>query len=116
MYETVNFLFERQQHVYYFTNCMKPNERWHSFMAVLPWEQKLDLARRIVDFHWRNRTKGERAWIAEQLARGRGDLSFLQSFSVSIDCVGGKWTYQYCTCSLSGPNYDYCRRKYLQSL
>lgn len=116
VYEPLDEFFRDQVHVMYFTGFGTANEKWHDDYVSLPWEQKLPIAQKIVDFHWRNRTKGERAKIAERLAKGDGDLSFLQSFQVSIQKEDGKWSFQYCTSSLSGPNYDWCKRKWLQSL
>lgn len=117
VYEPLDFFFcSTGQHVYYYTDFGTPNEKYHSYTAQIPWEQKLPIARRIVDFHWKNRTKAYREQIAVSLAKGEGDLSMLQSFQLELRKNGSKWEYQYCTCGLSGPNYDYCKRKYLQSL
>lgn len=116
VYETLTDFFGETWHFYYFTDFATTDERWHDDYVSVPWEEKLPIARTIVDYHWSRKPKYERERIAEALAKGCGDLSYLQSFQVSIKKEDGKWTYKYCTCSLSGPNYDWCRRKYLQSI
>lgn len=117
VYEPLDFFFcSTGQHVYYYTDFGTPNEKYHSYIAQIPWEQKLPIARRIVDFHWSSRTKSDRERIAVALAQGEGDLSYLNSFQLELRKNGSKWEYQYCTSGLSGPNYDYCKRKYLQSI
>lgn len=117
VYEPLDFFFDPNgQHVYFYTDFGTSREKYHSFIAVAPWEAKLDIARQIVDFHWSSRTKADRERIAVSLAKGEGGLSMLQSFQLELRKNGSKWEYQSCTCGLSGPNYDYCKRKYLQSL
>ncbi len=116
VYEPLNAFFNETVYVSWFSDLMKPNEKWHAFNAVLPWDLKYPEALEIVNFHWRNRTKADRERIATCLAKGRGDLSFLQSFHVCFRKTDGKWVQEYCTSGLSGPNYDFCRRKYLQSI
>ena len=116
VYEPLNEFFARERHFYYYTNFREANERYHNEIVVVPWEWKLEFARRIVDFHWRSRTKREREWIATNLAQGNGDLSFLQSFQLELRKNGSAWEYDFCTSGLSGPNHDWCKRKYVQSL
>ena len=116
VYEPLNEFFAESSHVMYFVNFGEPDERFVNEWVVLPWTEKLAVAQAIVDFHWRSRTKAERLRIAEALAKGKGDLSFLQSFMLSMLKTNGRWAYNYCTCGLSGPNYDWCKRKYLRSI
>ena len=56
-------------------------------------------------------SKGERRdEVAEGLARGYGDLSLFQCFYISYSKKYGV----YCSNSLSGDAFNYCRRKYLR--
>lgn len=116
VYETMQDLFGYRWHFCYFTNLMHPGEKYHNVYIELPWEQKYELALRCVNRTWRTKPKYVREQIATALAQGKGDLSMLQCFQVSIVKNGSKWEYQYCSSSLSGPNYDYCKRMYLRSL
>ena len=116
VYEPLNAFFNETVYVSWFSDLGGPNEKWHAFHAVLPWELKYAVALEIVNFHWSRRTKSERERIATSLAKGDGDLSFLQSFHVCFRKTDGKWVQEYCTSGLSGPNYDWCKRKYLQSI
>lgn len=115
VYEPLNEFFADEMQVRYFTGSGADIECRRDCVSV-PWEQKMPIAQRIVDFHWRSRNKGERQRIAESLAQGRGDLSMLRSFIVELRKNGGEWRYDFCTSGLSGPNYDWCRRMYLRSL
>lgn len=55
--------------------------------------------------------KGARqAEVAEGLARGWGDFSLFQCFYISYSKKYGV----YCSNSLSGEAFNYCRRKYLR--
>lgn len=116
VYEALNEFFRDEMHVMYFTGIGTANEKYQHDRVSLPWDQKLAVAQKIVDFHWRPRTKGERLRIAESLAKGYGDLSMLQTFIVELRKNGGKWEYNFCTCCLSGPSYDWCKRQYLRSI
>lgn len=116
VYIPLNEFFGTEQHYYYFSHYNEPNERYHAERVIAPWEWKYEFALAVVNFHWRSRTKADREWIARQLAKGEGDLSMLQSFQMELRKNNGVWMYDYCTSGLSGPNYDYCRRKYLQSI
>lgn len=116
VYETLEYFFRDEWHFHYFTDYGTLKERWHNERISVPWEQKLPIAQEIVDFHWRSRTKAERQRIATALAKGEGDLSYLASFCLSLRKENGKWQYHYCTSGISGPNQDYCKRKYLRSL
>ena len=116
VYEPLNEFFKPERHFYYYTNFRQPNERYHNERVVVPWEWKYEFALAIVNFHWKSRTKADREWIATSLAKGNGDLSYLQSFQLKLRKNGSVWEYDYCTSGLSGPNYDHCKRKYLQSI
>lgn len=116
VYESIESLFAESLHVYYFTGIGTPDEKWHNDMAVLPWDEKYPIAHAIVNFHWPRKSGIERSRIASSMAKGEGELHYLNDFQVCILKENGKWTYKYCTCGLSGPNYDYCKRKYLQSI
>lgn len=116
VYESMEYFFAESLHVNYFTNYGKPDEKWHNDMAVLPWEEKYPIALAIVNFHWARKSGRERRRIAVSIAKGEGELHYLNDFSVCIRKTNGRWQYEYCTCGLSGPNYDWCKRKYLQSI
>lgn len=116
VYRPLNEFFAEELHFCYFSNFGKPDEKWHNEMVRTTWDVKYPIALAIVDFHWSRKSGRERRRIAVSLAKGEGDLSFLQSFNVSVEKTNGRWQYEYCTCGLSGPNYDWCKRKYLQSL
>lgn len=116
VYESLEEFFKAERHFYYYVNFAEPGERWVNEIVTVPWEQKLPIAQEIVDFHWSRRTKAERLRIATALAKGEGDLSYLYSFCLDLCKENGRWVYKYCTSGISGPDYDYCKRKYLQSL
>ena len=116
VYLPLNEFFATESRHFYYTNYGEPNERYHNERVVVPWEWKYELAIAIVNFHWKSRTKADREWIAVNLAKGEGDLSMLQSFQLELRKNGSVWKYDFCTSGLSGPNYDYCKRKYLQSI
>lgn len=116
VYEPLNEFFAVELRYYYITNYGMPNERFHNERVSVPWEWKYEFALAIVNFHWSRRTKADREWIATQLAKGEGDLSMLQSFILELRKNDGVWEYDFCTSGLSGPNHDYCKRKYLQSI
>ncbi len=115
VYEPLNEFFAGEMQIMYVTGSGADIKCVHDYVSV-PWEQKLPIAQRIVDFHWCSRNKGERRRIAESLAQGRGDLSLLRSFIVQLRKNGGKWEYNFCTSGLSGPNHDWCKRMYLRSI
>lgn len=70
---------------------------------------RIEAARKFAGYLYA--TKGERrAEVAEGLARGWGDLTLFQCFY--IDYKKGRGVY--CSNSLSGEAFDYCRRKYLR--
>ena len=57
-------------------------------------------------------TKGRRAELAEALVEGKGDLSLFQCFY-----IGYKPKYGiYCSNSLSGSAFNYCKRNYLKQI
>lgn len=116
VYETLEDFCKCEWEFNYFKNFAEPGERYVHERVVCPWELKYPVCKEIVDFHWGGRTKAERERIATALAQGEGDLSFLHCFQLEMRKTNGKWEYDYCTSSLSGPNYDYCKRKYLQSI
>jgi hypothetical protein len=116
IYEPLNEFFKDERHFWYHTKFREPGEKYHSELVRVPFEWKYEFALAVVNFHWRRRTKSEREWIAVKLAKGEGDLSMLQSFQLELRKTDGEWVYDYCTSGLSGPNYDWCKRKYLQSL
>lgn len=88
---------------------------YRCFAVSLPASEKMPIIQEIVNFHFSRKTKAERARIAEALANGNGELEYLESFFCDFG-HNGRWLFLYCTSSLSGPNYDYCKRKYLQSI
>ena len=116
VYLPADEFFATESHHYYYTNFREPNERYHAERVSVPWVWKYEFALAVVNFHWRRRTKAEREWIAEQLAKGEGELSMLRSFQLELRRNDGVWEYDFCTSGLSGPNSDWCKRKYLQSL
>lgn len=116
IYLPLNEFFATESRHYYYTNFGEPNERYHAVRVSVPEEWKYEFALAIVNFHWSRRTKTERERIATQLAKGEGDLSMLQSFQLELEKKNGVWGYDFCTSGLSGPNYDWCKRKYLQSI
>ena len=116
VYEPLNEFFAPERHFYYYTNFRGPGEKWHNEQVSMPWEWKYEFAEKIVNFHWSRKTKAERERIATSLAKGEGDLSLLQSFQLELRRNGSAWEYDFCTSGLSGPNHDWCKRKYLQSI
>lgn len=116
IFEPLDEFFKEERHFAYFSNVFKANEKWHSENVILPWEEKYPVALAIVNYHWKSRTKSDRERIATNLAKGYGDLSFLQCFAVSMERVNGKWQYVFCSNGLSGPSYDYCKREYVRSI
>lgn len=117
VYEPLDVFFRRENEYHYFVHYGEPGREHYNHERVsVPWEWKYDFALAIVNFHWSRRTKADREWIATQLAKGEGDLSMLQSFILELRRNGGRWEYDFCTSGLSGPNHDWCKRKYLQSL
>lgn len=116
VYLPLNEFFATESRHFYYTNYGEPNERYHNERVVVPWEWKYEFAIAIVNFHWKSRTKADREWIAVNLAKGEGDLQMLQSFQLELRKSGSVWKYDFCTSGLSGPNYDYCKRKYLRSI
>lgn len=116
IFEPLDEFFSEKKHFTWYSDIFTENEKWHSEMVALPWEQKYPVALAIVNYHWDKRTKADREWIATNLAKGNGDLSFLQCFAVQMEKVNGKWQYRFCSNSLSGPSYDYCKREYLRTL
>jgi len=116
VYEPVSEFFKSERHFFYYTKFREPGEKYHSEIVSAPMEWKYEFALAIVNFHWRTKTKAEREWIAENLAKGNGDLSMLQSFIFELRKDDGVWVYDYCTSGLSGPDYDWCKRQYLKSI
>lgn len=117
VYEPLNDFFAREKEYHYFVHYGEPGREHYNHETVsVPWEWKYQFAEQIVNFHWKRKSKSEREWIATNLAKGEGDLSMLQSFQLELRRNGSKWEYDFCTSSLSGPNYDWCKRMYLRSL
>ena len=116
VYLPLNEFFATENRHLYYTNYGEQNEAYHNERVCVPWEWKYGFALSVVNFHWGKRTRAERERIATSLAQGEGDLSMLQSFQLELRRNGSKWEYDFCTSGLSGPNHDYCKRKYLQSI
>ncbi len=119
VYEQLNDFFSQEFCVMYIIVETAPeNGRYKTVYesVSVPWEEKYPVAQKIVDFHWPSRTKGERWRIAERIAKGEGDLSLLQTFIVEMMKKNGAWEYVYCTSGLSGPSYNWCKRRYLRSI
>ena len=57
-------------------------------------------------------TKGRRAELAEALVEGKGDLSLFQCFYIEYKPKYGI----YCSNSLCGPAFNYCKRNYLKQI
>ena len=57
-------------------------------------------------------TKGRRSELAEALMDGRGDLSLFQCFYIRYTPKYGI----YCSNSLSGSAFNYCKRNYLKQI
>ena len=116
IYLPASIFFAEESRHNYFTDYGGPNERYHAERVSVPWEWKYEFATAVVNFHWPRRTKQEREYIARQLAMGKGELSVLEDFQLELRKTNGIWAYDYCTCGLSGPNYDWCKRTYIHSI
>lgn len=74
----------------------------------MPEDVRQEVARGFAS--WLYATKGaRRAEVAEGLVNGWGDLSLFQCFYLEVRPQGLNFST-----SLSGPNYEFCKRKYLR--
>lgn len=116
IYVSLDDFFRNNPQYCYCARSKNPFRTVRNETVDVPSEWKIPFARAVVDFHFRRRSARERERISAALANGCGDLSFFQSFVIQLQRNGGAWEYVFSTCGLSGLNYDWCRRKYLQSI